>query len=760
MIERVLFITWAVWLFLVFVAAFRVFGFLIARRMQDKRWGDGSRDQKPVALVVPVKGFDLQSTPRFFNAIFAQAYSDYRVIVCFESWRDPVAVWLKDQFDLTEDDNIWTHPDESSALKSVTLVAAGAAKSEGQKVHNQRAAFRKLTDRDEIVAFADADILCKNDWLARLVAPINQGTHPLATTYRWLVPKRPTLPNQLASVINGSITTQGGNELTNVLWGGSMALSREVFDRLEVPELLSGSLNDDLRLSKAARRAGSRIAFVRSLILPTLVDFNWRSFVEFSRRQYTQVKFFSPILYAGTNIVLGFYVLGLLSIVAALVYGHFYAWLPIAAAYVVDQFRALARQQVYLSLFPEHGIRRKLFGASWLEHMLTPFWMVLHWLLLASTWTQNRLTWAGIRYRILSKSKTRVLDRPRTQERLPAGAPGLALLADLHDRRRSVLASPVSTAAPAAGPKVETTVDEIEEAAATRPRAHHDIEEIAAGIRGGPPGKTETRAPAVPVRHPGAPSAVVPLGARLEWLARRRGIEPSPAPVPERPGVPKRLYQPVSRSGRVRSGRVRSGRVQSSRVRPRFPRFPLPSGEMAAPHPSQAAPAGTSVPAPARLAARPVRPVCPRAGTVLLKTRLQRIAAGTGQGSATAPRPSFPDSAKALPSRPVLSRVEARLIKTRVTSAPPRGVPLFRPVSAPAPQPSPENEASSSPASAVFAWPPSRSFAARRANTPAGFPRPATPPRSPSISSRAAQSSRFSPPPANKRRHRPSTRIR
>src|SRR5690606_11701854 len=202
----------------------------------------------------------------------------------------------------------------------------------------------------------------------------------------------------------------------------------------------------DLRLSKAARKAGNRVAFVRSLILPTMVDFTWGDFFEFVKRQYTQVKFFSPILYTGINLVLGFYILGALSIVAALIYGYFYAWIPVAAAYAIDQFRALARQQVYLSLFPEHGIRQKLFAAGWLEHMLTPFWIGLHWLLLASTWTQSKLTWAGIRYRIRSVNRTQILSRPTGREALPAGAPGLAMLGALHDRRRG--GSPARTRTP------------------------------------------------------------------------------------------------------------------------------------------------------------------------------------------------------------------------------------------------------------------------------------------------------------------------
>jgi hypothetical protein len=518
MMERLLLIFWGVWLLLILVAAFRVFGFNAARRHQERRWKKGSRPRQPVVLIVAVKGFDLQTTPRFFDSIFAQNYQDYRVIVTFESWDDPVAPWLAEHLEVGPRNPVWTHPEVDDGLRSVTLVCAGLAENEGQKVHNQIAAFRDLTGDDAIIAFADADIACGRDWLARLVAPINQGTHPLSTTYRWLVPKRPTLPNQLASVINASITTQGGNELTNVLWGGSMAIARPVFDSLDVPALFAGSLNDDLRLSKAARKAGNRIAFVRSLILPTMVDFTWGGFFEFVKRQYTQVKFFSPILYTGINFVLGFYVLGALSIAAALIYGYFYAWIPVAAAYVIDQFRALARQQVYLSLFPENGIQQKLFAAGWLEHMLTPFWMGLHWLLLASTWTQDKLSWAGIRYRIRAVNKTQILGRPASVATLPAGAPGLAMLGALHDGKRGSHTQPITAIETAsldpAGIEEPVTFTVVEEQV---PEVVVTVAEevTAATLAPASTAMAVATAPSPRLPHPGGPSAVTPLTTTL-----------------------------------------------------------------------------------------------------------------------------------------------------------------------------------------------------------------------------------------------------
>lgn len=411
---------------MVFIAACRVYGFLFAKKKQAKLWGDGSANQHPAVIVVAVKGFDVRATPRFFNSLLNQNYSDYRIIISFETGKETVAQWLRDQFRLSDGDfEMWESPRDgefAGGLKSVTLVAAGESVSRGQKVHNQLAGLENLTSADEVIAFADADIICPNDWLARLTAPINQGTHHLSTTYRWLIPKRPNLASQLASIINASITTQGGAEWSNVLWGGSMAISRKAYDSLDVPVLFQGSLNDDLRLSKAAKQDGYKIAFVRSLILPTLVDFNWPGFIEFARRQYTQVKFFSPILYKCVNVAMGFYVFGLFSLLIAIFwFAYFPAWIPFAVAIGIDQLRAAARQRIYYSLFKEEGIRTRLNAVGWMEHMLTPFWMTFHWLILISTWAKRKIQWAGVTYRILSAKRTEVLGRrEEVYESVPA----------------------------------------------------------------------------------------------------------------------------------------------------------------------------------------------------------------------------------------------------------------------------------------------------------------------------------------------------
>ena len=412
MFERFLWVFWALWVFLVLVATLKVVRFRLGLIREKFLWGKGTKNQRPVAVIVPIKGISPHHTPAFFQSLLEQSYSRYRVIVAVETINDPAAEWLLDQFDISLTHPVWLAPESESGITELRLVVAGEARDQGQKVQNQLAAFEHLTPEDEIIAFVDADILCPEDWLARLTAPINQKTHNPATTYRWLVPAKMRLASQFASVMNASVTTQGGSVRENMPWGGSMAITQGAFNKLNVPQLFTGSLNDDLRLGKAAKKAGYSVGYIRNLVRPTEVDFTWGSLFEFARRQYFQVKIFAPILYTCANFIFLFYILGFFSALYLVITGYLFAWVPLILVALLDQWRAVTRESIYRNLFG-HDKRtyKKIAATGWVEHFLTPVWMTLHGLIIFSTWFMSKVTWGGIKYQVKGVNKTRVLSR-------------------------------------------------------------------------------------------------------------------------------------------------------------------------------------------------------------------------------------------------------------------------------------------------------------------------------------------------------------
>lgn len=417
MIESFFWILWTLWMAEALAAAVNAGLFGLLRRRQDRRLAEALDPelQRAVALIVPVKGFDPDLTPRFFRGLLSQQYRRYRLIVTMESDEDPVFAWLTDELKVDPESlkgsAAETLEKRESGPMDVSFVFAGECEGRGQKVHNQLAAFGELEEGDEIVAFADADIYCPPDWLARLVAPVNLGTHPVSSTYRWLIPRRNSPPNILASVINGSVASLGGWEAWNVLWGGSMAVARGTFDELDVPALFAGSLNDDLRLAKEVRSRGKPIAFVRSLMMPSPVDFTWEGLFEFGRRQYYQVRRFSPTLFKVAHLLTLVYTLGFLTALYAVgAMENFRAWVPIGFVTVCDQLRGYFRQRMQRTLFDDETAV-VLARNAWIEHLATPVWMGLHALLVLSAWFVRTIRWAGIEYRVVSPGETVVVRR-------------------------------------------------------------------------------------------------------------------------------------------------------------------------------------------------------------------------------------------------------------------------------------------------------------------------------------------------------------
>lgn len=412
MIEWFFSVPWALWLLEAFSSMVNAVCFRRWSRQQDEAWAEGLKpeSQQSVALVVAIKGFDPEQTPPFFHAICGQEYRSYRLLLTMESPDDPVAPWIRERFGLEDGETNWESGNDSG-LKEVRLIYAGPCEGRGQKVHNQIAAFEQLEETDSIVAFADADMHCGRNWLARLVAPINTGTNPVSTTYRYFVPRQATFINFLATAINASVATLGGRDRWNSLWGGSMAIGRPDFEALDVPTLFSGSLNDDLRLGRASRRSGRKPAFVRSLLVPSPVDFSWSSFFEFGRRQYVQVRLFAPIYYKVSHLLTWTYLLGLTTaLIAAIGWASTWAIGVLVFVGVCDQIRAVARRQTVRAMFSEADYQ-KIRPSFWIEHFLTPFAMLIHAALTTSALFRSRIRWAGIEYRIIAPDKTEVLGR-------------------------------------------------------------------------------------------------------------------------------------------------------------------------------------------------------------------------------------------------------------------------------------------------------------------------------------------------------------
>ena len=372
-----------------------------ARRLfrAHQRWIDGGvevKETKRVALIIAVKGVS-GNFNRFMDFVLSQDYPDYHVIFTTESESDPVHAAIRDRL-------------AKSPFKKTKLIVAGMADHTGQKVHNQLAAFKELDPNDRIIAFADGDLYGFSNWLTCLALPLNLGQADFTTGYRWMIPANQSLPNRIISLMGTAIEPLIGPAWRMCLWGGSMAVTREVFEELEIPKNLVGSINDDVRMSDLAREAGKRMRYVRSVAAPSPVDFTWASFFEFGRRQYFQLRVGHKLLWWMALMVPLFYLASFLTCSIRLLVGNLWMFIPISAGIASNLARTRIRRSYLADRF-KHGeadtLDEAIKGSWWLD----PWINFLHLLIILSSACGREITWGGIRYRVTGPQKTEILSR-------------------------------------------------------------------------------------------------------------------------------------------------------------------------------------------------------------------------------------------------------------------------------------------------------------------------------------------------------------
>jgi hypothetical protein len=163
---------------------------------------------------------------------------------------------------------------------------AGACSDSGQKVHNLRCATADLPAEVEVLAFFDSDARPTSDALTRLVDCAGRSKRRVATGYRWLIPRRPTMANFALASVNASVASLMKRSGLNLIWGGCWAITRELFDETAVADAWRGTLSDDLVATRVLRIAGATIIFEPGCMCESWVDTSWKQAGTFLRRQF------------------------------------------------------------------------------------------------------------------------------------------------------------------------------------------------------------------------------------------------------------------------------------------------------------------------------------------------------------------------------------------------------------------------------------------------------------------------------------------
>lgn len=363
-----------------------------------------NRYQPKSVIIIPCRGLE-HDFEENIRAFFGQEYRDYEIIFVTDSESDPAYGALSKLI-------------KNHSRRPAWLVLAGEAKGRGQKVHNLLAAVDMLNSIDrraEVIVFADSDARVSKHWLSELVAPLGDKRIGATTGFRWYLPVNGGFGSLLLSVWNSSALSLLG-ERSSFAWGGSTAIRRETFDRLNIKQRWHGALSDDYALSGAIHEAGQRIKFVSHCLVASHADASPGELLEFSTRQMRITRVYAPRLWQIAAVSHCLYNLtfwgGLIWLIATTAAGKL-SFLPAAlltGIFLLGATTGWTRAVVAAQLLLTN--RGRIQKHWWGYVLLGPIVSLLYvYNVFASAWSR-RITWRGIDYEMISPRETTILNRP------------------------------------------------------------------------------------------------------------------------------------------------------------------------------------------------------------------------------------------------------------------------------------------------------------------------------------------------------------
>ena len=367
------------------------------------------------AVFAPCKGNDLDLAGNL-HALFHQDYHDYDLTFVVESAEDPACAPVRRL--------ISEHP-----RVRARLLVAGVAKDCGQKVHNLLEATALVGPEVEYLVFVDSDAQPRPEWLRMLLARLDRQELGAATGYRWFVPARATAANCLVYSINCAAAVLLGRRRDYWVWGGSWAIRRERFERLEIRKAWEGILSDDLVVSRLLRTHGHPARFEPLAMVASPADFSLPSMFSFLRRQYLIGRYYAYGWWlAGlltTSLMAIAWLAAPLLVVHSLRGGQPGIWLTGGATgmlYLLGAYRGWLRQSLVWTYFPQ--LANKLRVPALVDILAGPLVTLVNWAALVSSVVGRTLHWRGVSYRLGRGGRVEKIKRRAEQ---PGQSPELLL---------------------------------------------------------------------------------------------------------------------------------------------------------------------------------------------------------------------------------------------------------------------------------------------------------------------------------------------
>lgn len=353
-------------------------------------------------IIAPYKGLD-DGLEENIRALLEQDYPNFELIFVVDDESDPALLLVKR----------FMNDEDAEARK---LVIAPKATESSQKVENLREAILHVYPRSEVFVFVDSDARPNKDWLRSLVGPLADENVGATTGYRWFLADEPTLASDLCGIWNASIASSlGPNTKSNFCWGGSMAIRREVFDRLQIRKNWRGTLSDDFTLTRIIRTAGLNIHFVPQALTRSIGSCTFPELWEFTTRQMKITRVYAQHLWLmslfGSALFCSVMVIAF-AIVLLSPQNTPAVWISLLVLILVSIFsiaKSTLRLRAVLLVLGQHtsGLRRQFFAQNVLW-LIAPVLFLLNCIVVLFSRT---ISWRGTLYEMVSTKKTNIITK-------------------------------------------------------------------------------------------------------------------------------------------------------------------------------------------------------------------------------------------------------------------------------------------------------------------------------------------------------------
>jgi ceramide glucosyltransferase len=342
----------------------------VARRLAER-----PQDLPPATVIVPVKGYD-EGLRENLEALVALDYPDYELIVTANIASD-------------------IPPGVLPARVKVVL-AHGADTGGAEKIQNLMAAVRAARKRTQVLAFADSDGRASRGWLRALVAPLAEPGVGASTGYRWFLPDPPDFWSLMRGVWDAVAAGTLGPGNNRFAWGGAMAIRKEVFFQVRVPEFWQSALSDDYALSQAVHAAGLAIAYAPGALTPCREHITCGRFFGWSHRQMAITRVYAPRLWWPALIAHIFYCGGMAASVVASIRGNRLAEWALIAQLSPGMLKGLNRATLAKASLPGHEAWFQ--RHAWVHAIWAPLGTWVWLMALGSSAFARSIEWRGRRY--------------------------------------------------------------------------------------------------------------------------------------------------------------------------------------------------------------------------------------------------------------------------------------------------------------------------------------------------------------------------